>query len=221
MQIKQLVVPLELKTLNETGEFAGYGSVFGNIDSYGDVVVKGAFRNFLSTNAAEVVKMLWQHNPEEPIGVYDEIREDEIGLFVKGRLLKDDVIKAKEAYALLKNKALSGLSIGYSVNSGGSRYGDDGLRYLTDIKLWEVSVVTFPANAAANVNSVKSINEIKTIRDFENFLRDAGFSRNQAKAISCHGYKAINDQCDAEDEIAQAIAALQQLSKSFKSGVTA
>jgi len=209
---------LELKSLNEKGEFTGYGSVFGNIDSYGDVVVKGAFRNFLSANSPGSVKLLWQHNPENPIGVYDEIREDDTGLFVKGRLLVDDVQKAREAYALLKNGALSGLSIGYSVNQDGAKYGDDGVRYLKDLKLFEISIVTFPANSSANVNGIKSANQIKTIRDFERLLRDVGYSQQQAKAIASDGFKAIH-QCDVDEIDTEILTAVKQLSQILKTEV--
>lgn len=196
MKTKQMVFPLHIKALDENaGTFEGYGAVFGNKDSYGDVIVRGAFQNFLNSSNATNVKLLWQHRSDQPIGVYDEIHEDENGLFVRGRLLINDVEQAREAYALLKAGALSGLSIGYTVNNGGWRIGDDGLTYLSDINLWEISIVTFPANPLANVDSVKAA-DIDNIRDFEKLLRDVGFSQQKAKAIAANGFKAVSGQRD-------------------------
>ncbi len=219
MKTKHLSFPLSIKALDENaGTFEGYGAVFGNKDSYGDVIVRGAFQNYLNMeNAASKVKMLWQHRSDQPIGVYDEIHEDENGLFVRGRLLVNDIAQAREAYALLKAGALSGLSIGYTVNQNGWRIGDDGLTYLSDINLWEISVVTFPANPLANVDSVKSVEQIKTIRDFENHLRDVGFSSSQAKRIASQGFKAIDGQRDVDKQEAEALllASLKKLHQSI------
>ena len=102
-QTKQYVAPLEIRSIDEEqGTFSGYGAVYGNKDSYGDIIVKGAFNNYLSGHSAKEVKLLWQHDSKQPIGVYDEVRSDENGLFVKGRLLINEIEKAKEAFALLK-----------------------------------------------------------------------------------------------------------------------
>ena len=184
---------MHIKSLSEDGTYEGYGAVFGNVDSYNDVIQRGAFKKFLATNKPSSVKLLWQHNTSKPIGVYEDMYEDENGLYVKGRLLVNDVQKAREAYALLKAGAISGLSIGFSVNPGGQKMGADGNKYISDIKLWEISIVTFPANPEANVESVKSIT------DFEKFLRDAGgFSKSQARRIASQGFKNV-DQCDADE----------------------
>lgn len=209
------IIPLEIKSLDENnGVFVGYGAVFGNVDSYGDVIVKGAFKNYLAVNKPSDVKMLWQHKSDMPIGVYDEIVEDGNGLLVKGRLLINDIEKAREAYALLKEGAISGLSIGFSVNKGGSKFAQDGINYLTDLKLWEISVVTFPANDQATVDTIKSIN---TIREYETFLRDVGgFSASQAKRLAAQGFKAISDQREVESDEAEIVTALKQLSDQFK-----
>lgn len=212
MEKKRIVRPLEIKALDDSsGVFEGYGAVFGNIDSYGDIITRGAFQNYLAGNKSSDVKLLWQHNSDEPIGVYDDIYEDENGLYVKGRLLINDVEKAKECYALLKAGAISGLSIGYTVNQNGSKIGSDGNRYLSDLKLWEISVVTFPANPEANVDSVKNM----TIKDFERFLRDAGFSKREALEIASHGFKFRN-QREADDENSELLNALQTLTQSIK-----
>lgn len=191
---KKLIRALQVKSMEDDGTFTGYGAVFGNVDSYGDIILPGAFKNHLATNAPSDTKLLWQHNTQKPIGVWKDIQEDDNGLLVKGQLLVNDVQKAKEAHALLKAGAISGLSIGFSVNQGGSRFGADGYNYLTDLKLWEISIVTFPANPEANVNDVKSM----TPKDFENFLRDAGgFTKSQAKRIASQGFKT-GVLCDEE-----------------------
>jgi uncharacterized protein len=144
---------LEMKSLSETGVFAGYGSVFDRVDSQRDVVVRGAFAATLDKRRPSDVKLLWQHDVLEPIGVIEELFEDDIGLYVKGRLLLD-VARAREAYALLKEGVVKGLSIGYSP----LRYSidpDSGVRMLKAVELWEISLVTFPANDAAQITVFK------------------------------------------------------------------
>ena len=92
MQKKHLNVPFEIKSVSATGEFEGYGSVFGIEDSYGDVVMPGAFKRTLNewSQKGRLPAMLWQHKSDEPLGPYLEMKEDENGLYVKGRLLIDD-----------------------------------------------------------------------------------------------------------------------------------
>ena len=142
---------LRVKQLDDTGMFEGYASVFGNTDSYGDVVDRGAFAKTIGDKAGRF-PILWQHNPDEPIGVSTGMVEDMHGLAVTGQL-NLDTQRGREAYSLLRQGALQGLSIGYqTVNS----VMDGKLRRLTEVKLWEFSVVTFPANELANVTSVKA-----------------------------------------------------------------
>lgn len=150
---RRMSCALEVKALSESGVFAGYGSVFDVVDSQRDVVSRGAFVGTLEKRKPSDVKLLWQHDALEPIGVIDELFEDMHGLYVKGRLLLD-VARAKEAYALLKEGVVKGLSIGYSP----LRYTidpDSGVRILKAVELWEISLVTFPANEAAQVTVVK------------------------------------------------------------------
>lgn len=153
MEISTKSAPIQIKQLNNDGTFEGYGSVFGNVDSYKDVVAAGAFKKTLSERNSPV-KLLWQHDTSQPIGVFLEIKEDEHGLYVKGQLALE-VQKAKEAYELMKVGAVDGLSIGYSTVKE-KKDVKTGIRYLTELKLYEVSVVTFPANEKANVVTVKS-----------------------------------------------------------------
>ncbi len=132
----------------------------------------------------------------QPIGVWDEIYEDERGLFVRGRLLKE-VEKGREAMALLRAGAIDSMSIGYRTMESMPE-GDGRVRKLTEVDLFEISLVTFPMLPDAKVTAVKAI---KTERDFERFLRDAGYSRSEATAIALHGFKAALKQRDAgEDE---------------------
>ena len=128
----------------------GYASLFGVRDQGGDVVQKGAYAASLAALGASGrrVKMLWQHDPAQPIGVWDEVREDATGLWVKGRILVD-VEKGREAAALLAAGAIDGLSIGYRTRRA-ERDGK-GQRLLAELELWEVSLVTFPMLPEARV----------------------------------------------------------------------
>lgn len=149
---KDLDYSLQLKRIDESGVFAGYASVFHVIDSQRDEVIPGAFVDTLRLREAPV-KLLWQHRMDEPIGVITSLFEDARGLYVEGRLLLD-VAQAREAYTLLKAGAVTGLSIGYSPRKY-VRDPDTGIRKLQAVELIEVSLVTLPANARAQVTVVK------------------------------------------------------------------
>ena len=171
-------------------QFEGYGSVFGIMDSYGDIVQAGAFRQTLmkAHQTGIMPSMLWQHNAAAPIGVYTSMTEDSFGLRVVGQLA--DTTLGNEAYTLMKMGALSGLSIGYSIVDEEYDRGRDA-RLLKQINLWEVSPVTFPANADARVESVKSTDG--SYRGLERILRDAGFSRSESKLIASRGLGALRE----------------------------
>ena len=130
----------------------GYASLFGRPDQGGDVVAKGAYAASLKSLAERgaSVKMLCQHDPSAPIGIWEEIREDARGLWVKGRLL-EDVAKGREAAHLIAAGAIDGLSIGYRTKKA-SKDGA-GHRLLEEVELWEVSLVTFPMLADARVEA--------------------------------------------------------------------
>lgn len=132
-------------------EIAGYASVFGLRDKGGDTVLPGAYGASLKRLGVrgEKVRMLWQHDPGQPIGVWDEVVEDGHGLFVRGRLL-EDVARAREAKALLEAGAVEGLSIGYRTLRAEKT--PEGGRRLIELDLWEVSLVTFPMQAEARVS---------------------------------------------------------------------
>lgn len=130
----------------------GYASLFGAADQGGDIVQKGAYVASLKAlkAAGRSVKMLWQHDPAQPIGIWDEVREDARGLYVKGRLL-DTVTKGREAAALIEAGAIDGLSIGYRTRKATKN--DKGQRLLAELELWEVSLVTFPMLPTARVGA--------------------------------------------------------------------
>jgi HK97 family phage prohead protease len=187
-------VAFELKKEPDAdGVFEGYASVFGVVDQGMDVVERGAFTKTLGSGRN--VKMLWQHDSAQPIGVFDVMQEDERGLFVRGRLLKG-IRQSEEAMVLMRNGAIDSMSIGYRVaeatEEGGGR-----IRKLMEVELFEISLVTFPMLEAAKITAMKSIT---TIREFEGALRDAGFSKTEAKAIAAEGFKGLSDHRDDVDD---------------------
>ena len=146
--------PLALGEVDATGVFEGYASLFGVADLGGDVVNAGAFRDTLRKRGAERVKMLWQHDPAEPIGAWLVIEEDTKGLRVKGRL-NLDVSRAREILALMREGQIDGLSIGFRTLRA-TQDRKTGLRHLQKLDLWEISLVTFPMLPQARVSQVKS-----------------------------------------------------------------
>ena len=202
----------DMRVIGDDGVIEGYASVFGNTDTGGDRVAPGAFRNSLIERPAQQVRMLWQHDPNEPIGVWEHIAEDARGLLVRGRILAD-VARGREVLSLLRAGAIDGLSIGFRTVR--ARMDEDiGVRTLLEIDLWEISIVTFPMNDAARVADVK---QIATLRDFENFLRDAGgYSRSEAKRIAAHGFLTEGNQRDADRELRELAHAIRQATRSMQ-----
>ncbi|PTW49886.1 MULTISPECIES: HK97 family phage prohead protease [Rhodovulum] len=158
---KNDALPLALK---DGAVIEGYASVFGAADYGGDIVQSGAYTACLRQMGSEGrrVKMLWQHDPCEPIGVWDEVREDARGLYVKGRILTD-VTRGREAVALVAAGAIDGLSIGYRTKRAGKD--DSGHRLLAELELWEVSLVTFPMLADARVGTKAEGTAEELLRD--------------------------------------------------------
>ena len=139
-------------TVTDGSQVEGYASLFGKRDQGGDVVQKGAYAASLAKLAAggRAVKMLWQHDPTQPLGIWDEVAEDDRGLYVKGRLLTE-VARGREAVSLIEAGAIDGLSIGYRTVRAGKT--ESGTRLLSEIDLWEVSLVTFPMLADARIGA--------------------------------------------------------------------
>jgi HK97 family phage prohead protease len=138
-----------------TGEFEGYASLFGVADPAGDVVLPGAFRESLKKRGVSGIRMLFQHDPAEPLGRWLEIREDARGLFVRGRLSLE-VQRASELDVLLRGGGIDGLSIGFKTLEARRDRGT-GLRRVAKIDLWEISLVTFPLLAGARVTTLCSL----------------------------------------------------------------
>jgi len=215
-----LYVPFELKAAGDAAmTFEGYGSVFDTVDSYGDTIAKGAFKATLREwkAAKKLPKLLLQHggggffggNADDmvPIGKWEEMREDEHGLFMRGRLFDVDTDRVKATYAAMREGELDGLSIGFRTRKSKTDE-ETGIRTLTDVQLFEVSLVTFPANDPARVTEVRS-DELPTEREFERWLRrEAGFTEAQAKAIIAKGYRQVRREAMPSDETCGELLAL-------------
>jgi uncharacterized protein len=167
--------------LTDGCEIAGYASLFGECDQGGDIVERGAYAASLKRLASggRRVRMLWQHDPTEPIGIWDAVHEDARGLFVKGRLLLE-VARAREAAALIGAGAIDGLSIGYRTLRA-SKDGQ-GRRLLSEVELWEVSLVTFPMLPKARVSTAALVQEAKAEGDLRELARALGDARAKLAA---------------------------------------
>jgi hypothetical protein len=213
---------LSIKSLEESGEFEGYGSTFGGEpDSYGDVIVKGAYAESLKAHRAKgtMPKMFWQHDAGQPIGKWLEAQEDDKGLLMRGRL-NMGVQRGREAYALLKEGDIDGLSIGFRLKK--HEVDDEtGVWFLKEIDLLEVSVVSIGANENATVASVKAakahheISEMLkagdrlTERQFETWLKGLGFSNAQAERAARIHLKGPVEPADAAKSARDFLTALR------------
>jgi HK97 family phage prohead protease len=205
---------LSIKALKETGEFEGYGSTFGGEpDSYGDVIAPGAFTESLAAHKAKgtMPKLFWQHSRNEPIGKWLEAKEDSKGLYLRGKL-NMGVQRAKEAYALLSEGDIDGLSIGYRIREYSVDTETD-VWTLEKVDLFEVSIVSIGANESATVEGVKSaratmelVERLKagdrlTEREFEVMLKGSlGLSNSQAERAARVHLKGQGDPADAEKD---------------------
>ena len=225
MEMQRFNCGLELKLAGsdaEAMEFSGYGAVFGNVDSYGDVSAPGAFAETLAAakNGGHWPVMLSQHggfSSEDmtPIGVWTDLSEDGVGLRVTGKFANTP--RGREMYELSKmtpRPAIDGMSIGYIAKEWTPRSKpEEPRRTLKKIDLYEISLVTFPANGKARVKDVKSIDELSTLSDVEDFLRDAGsLSRSQAKTIMARMKSLSLRDADTETDPGQ----LQRLLQAIK-----
>lgn len=210
MNRKTLTAPLELKA-EGNGIITGYASVFSNVDLGQDVVMPGAFKEFVTNKEGQVV-VLYQHDTTQPIGTAT-VQQDEKGLRFRAQLVMEDP-QAQRAYALAKAGALTGVSFGYDVLDGGAQF-NNGVRMLSALKCYEISLVTFGMNELAQVEAVKAADGIETPRQFERFLRSSGFSRAESKRITAYGF-GRDETTQDDEENAEQLAALAEAIKSIK-----
>lgn len=221
-----LNVALEIKSLG-TREFEGHGSIFGNVDLGGDVVVPGAFKRSLAKHkaAGSMPAMFWMHQPDQVPGVYTDMEEDSKGLYVRGELV--DTQLGNDMRVLLKKKAVRGLSIGYRTID--SDYTKEGDRLLKEVDLWEVSLVSLAMNPLAQIESVKARlshegEYVPTEREFERRLRDVGCSKNVARFMIARifddeagGMPDLHrqDAGDVDPEVAEVLKSLSKTTDAF------
>ncbi|MAD98918.1 MAG: HK97 family phage prohead protease [Flavobacteriaceae bacterium] len=207
--------PMRIKRaeLGDNGRFSGYLSIFNNVDFYGEIVRPGAFTETIKNWKAEgsVMPLLWQHSSFEPIGVWNDLKEDDTGLWADGQILVDAGPLEQRAWAHVKAGSLSGLSIGYYVNKW-SMDEEEGILYLDEIDLREGSLVTFPANREAQIDTVKKTSlelrrrvahgEPLTVRQMEFALREhCGLSKAEARGVIDTGYKTwLSQSSDLGDD---------------------
>lgn len=217
MDLETKFAKLEEQAVKDDGSFSGYASKFNMVDQDGDIVLPGAFTKTLATRRP---KMLWGHDTNKPIGLWDVVEVDSIGLRVEGKLLLTTAM-GRETYELMKAGVVDGMSIGYLTRKSETRAGNRGL---IEVDLFEISVVTFPMLEAAKIESVKSINDVilatKTSGDFaplkravEGALRDAGFPAWLAKAQAALAPQALGE--GSRDASASEIAKLIKEKFSF------
>ena len=187
------------------GLFKGYAAATGNIDRGNDIILKGAFTDSLAKTDPSKIRVLWQHSWDNPIGKTLSMSEDDNGLLVEGELLLD-IERARDARTLIKNNAIDGLSIGFTVDDFSF---DNNVRVIKKLTVHEFSFATFAMNTNAIVNDIKSA-KLTTLRDCENYLRDACMmSRSEAKTFLSI-VKKSRDVMDNEDEITASLVKLQQ-----------
>lgn len=206
--MERMSCPLEIKSLANR-EFEGYGSTFKNVDHGGDIVMPGAFKRTLAEHRKEksLLPMLWMHNPDQVIGKWQDMREDDHGLLVRGILAETP--QGDEIHTLLKMEAVRGMSIGFQTVD--QDFDNDGNRLLKEIRLWELSVVSMPMNPKAQIEHVKSrlsakgeyvptVAEMAMMkRDLEQWFKGRGFSRALATKYASNIFKDSSATPESDD----------------------
>lgn len=201
IEYRDLIGSFEVKADNV---ITGLASPFGEVDSYGDTVAPGAYANTITQRGS--VPMLWSHDAAQPIGVWNQLEETQAGLRVRGKVTAGTQ-KGSEALALVKDGAVSGLSIGF--RSRGDRI-ENGVRVLSEIDLLEISLVTIPAADSARIDA----RNLQTQADVERLLKSAGVPGRAARKIAEGGWPALRGNNPTDAEIA---AELRALAQSFQS----
>ena len=198
-------LPFEIKEVSGK-EITGHGSVFGNVDLGGDVVMPGAFKRSLATKTMPA--MLWQHDSTKPIGIWTVAREDETGLYLKGELA--DTTDGRDARVLAAMGAIKGLSIGFQLID--FDFDKSGNRLIKEVDLWETSLVTFPMNPKAQIEAVKA--QFSDPRALEEHFRGVGCSKNVARELihelQVTGVMPETDRCDADEKLVKELAEYRQ-----------
>lgn len=202
LERRQLEASIAVKAdAGEARTFEGYASVFGTVDTYNDTIAKGAFRQTLRDwkTKGKLPKMLLQHgggffggsvDDLVPIGKWTTMKEDATGLFVEGRLFDPQTDRSAAVYSALQEGELDGLSIGFRTKK--SKFDEETqIRTLTEIDLWEVSLVTFPANDPARVTAVRA-DDLPSEEVMRRWLQSAGFADPQIETILARGYRALS-----------------------------
>lgn len=203
--------PTRFKLAATAGRIEGYGSIFGNVDSYGERVVKGAFAKSLADFRSEgrMPAFLWQHRTDEPVGRWNAMHEDEIGLWMEGEF-NLDTTRGKDAYHHVQAGDVDGLSIGYvpiKAEPNGK------VLDLLELRLMETSVVTFPANSRARITGVKADSPAQV----ERILREGGLPREYAAKFAKAGWAALSGQ---DDELDPKIIELIEMVKAARLDLT-
>lgn len=196
IELKYMTVPFKISASKETKEadgqeffeFEGYGSAFGNVDEGDDMMMPGACAESIAEAKAggQMPPVLWQHKSNEPVGIYADMFEDTQGLFVKGKLPKSDTFVSGRVIPQMKCGSVRKLSIGYSTKDCHFEEIDGkSIRKLDKVKIWEISLVTFPMNNQANVTSMKALDfsNVSKLSDVEDMLKSKGFTDKESKTL--------------------------------------
>jgi HK97 family phage prohead protease len=224
--MKKMHVPMQIKEAGDTGLFSGYASIFGNVDLGGDVISKDEPFKEIQTNDEGKVVVLFSHDSGNgwgstasggmPIGKAT-VEQNSKGLKFDGQLVMEDPF-CQRVLSHMKAKTLTGMSIGYDVLPGGYEILNSGIRQLNALKLWEISPVIWGMNPKASIDTVKVAAQLTNIREFEEFLREAGFSKAQAVAIASGGWPTLQSRRES-GEAGDAKACIDFLTK-FTEGIS-
>lgn len=204
VKLERKLVDVAIDGVDETGVFEGYASLFDRVDMSRDIVERGAFAKALAKKGPGGIRMLFQHDPAQPIGTWTAISEDAFGLKVRGRLSAGSA-KGREVRELIRDGALDGLSIGFKVARGHTDP-KTGIRHIREADLWEISVVTFPMQEGARIAVAKGAG-LPSTREFERWLtRDAQLTRKEAKHVVTHGFASLRRERDAAPDAETSLA---------------
>lgn len=191
----RVIAPIQIKSAEQDGTFTGYAAVFGNVDLGDDIIQAGAFKQAKTTSDGKV-RIAIHHRLDQLAGKAT-FHQDDHGLRVEGKLSLG-VSYVRDAYELMKDGVLNGLSVGFNILPDGAVYeerGDRWVRVIRAAELWEFSLVPFGMNPEALVDSVKAA----SIRDFEAQLRGLGYSQTEAKALASGGFKSLGHRDGGPD----------------------